>query len=61
MKTVILVVSLLANVFLGGLLLLESGDLGMEQDYIACLELRLVAFVEGDTVEANSFICGDTV
>jgi hypothetical protein len=61
MKTVILVVSLLANVFLGMLLLVESNESGGEQDYIDCLERRLVLFVEGDTVEANSFICGDTV
>jgi hypothetical protein len=61
MKTIILVVSLLANVVLGALLLLDRADLGMEQDYINCLERRLVLFVEGDTVEANSFICGDRV
>lgn len=58
MKTVILVLSLLANVFLGILLLLPSGDSG---EYVECLERRLVLFVEGDAVEANSFICGDTV
>jgi hypothetical protein len=59
MKTVILVVSLLTNVFLGILLLVPSDDSGGE--YVQCLERRLVLFVEGDTVEANSFICGDTV
>ena len=59
MKTVILVASLLANVFLGILLLVPSDDSGSE--YVECLERKLVLFVERDTVEANSFICGDTV
>ena len=59
MKTVILVVSLLANVFFGILFLIPSNDSGGV--YVECLERRLVLFVEGDTAEANSFTCGDTV
>jgi hypothetical protein len=41
------------------LLLIPGNDSG--GDYVECLERRLMLFVEGDTAEANSFVCGDTV